>query len=355
MNSACTCGLRVFHLTLHGGRRGTLIVCVFRVSADLVSKFDLRGASIVGQVSSSMWISSEGRTTYIYVKKNWRECKAYHRRWLRHYLFETSTASSTAPLSSPSFTSKCVDGQAEEVAVCRLQSTIQRAFSILLERQEELWRSTEEDEDAGGDRHAEGGGGDAVTSSTKNGSVGSDRETGRRAVDAPCVSPPRSASPPSSLRMATGQLSTVATPRARARSSGSAADLRHTEGEAERTGGRRRSLSRRSSQNSVGRRRPHSSVVNQSQRQIQIQQLYIQSLLRCCRHPGVLSSSLRLQQPLWEGEQASLDTGNEMVEKEVRKRGRTSNTQTADESEEANQLREAIKHFRSCYVRMSRW
>ncbi|PHJ25338.1 hypothetical protein CSUI_000797 [Cystoisospora suis] len=316
---------------------------------DLISKFDLRGASIVGHVSSNMWISSEGRTTYIYVKKNWRECKAYHRRWLLHYLFKTFPSSSfslhSSPLSSAS-KAKCVNArqqvEEEEAAVCRLQSTIQRAFSILLERQEQMWNSTEDEDES----EVLSRGACDTSQNIPNNRTDSSKETGRRELTSSS-----SFSPPSPPFMAS------ATPRTTERNSCGSSRL-PTEGEGERTGrGRRNSSHRRPSQSSVSRRR--SSVVNQTQRQIQIQQLYIQTLLQCCRHPGVLSPCLHLQQPLWEGEQASLEESDETVIKEVAKNEKkTSNSEDVDErwdGDEEDQLREAVRHFRSCYVRMSRW
>lgn len=53
---------------------------------DLISRFDLKGAEIRHQISSSMWVSSEGRTAYVYVKTDWKERQQRHRRWLREQI-----------------------------------------------------------------------------------------------------------------------------------------------------------------------------------------------------------------------------------------------------------------------------
>ncbi|CDJ32981.1 uncharacterized protein EMH_0049910 [Eimeria mitis] len=53
---------------------------------DLISRFDLKGAEIKHQISSSMWVSSEGRTAYVYVKTDWKERQQRHRRWLREHI-----------------------------------------------------------------------------------------------------------------------------------------------------------------------------------------------------------------------------------------------------------------------------
>ncbi|PFH33784.1 hypothetical protein BESB_080000 [Besnoitia besnoiti] len=116
--------------------------------SDLISKFDLGGASLVGQVSSSMWVSSEGRTTYIYVKNNWRACKAYHRRWLRRFLFSHSACGPVAGprrLAGSSLASTVVVRADEEqqLASKKLQITTSEAFRLLFLRQEELWSEFE--------------------------------------------------------------------------------------------------------------------------------------------------------------------------------------------------------------------
>ncbi|KAL8275556.1 hypothetical protein Esti_000507 [Eimeria stiedai] len=51
-------------------------------NADLISRFDLKGTEIKCQISSSMWVSSEGRTAYVYVKNDWKQRQQMHRRWL---------------------------------------------------------------------------------------------------------------------------------------------------------------------------------------------------------------------------------------------------------------------------------
>ncbi|KAL8429365.1 hypothetical protein Efla_001203 [Eimeria flavescens] len=51
---------------------------------DLISRFDLKGAEIKAQISSNMWVSSEGRTAYVYVKTDWKERQQRHRQWLRN-------------------------------------------------------------------------------------------------------------------------------------------------------------------------------------------------------------------------------------------------------------------------------
>ncbi|CDI87490.1 hypothetical protein, conserved [Eimeria praecox] len=53
---------------------------------DLISRFDLKGAEIRHQISSNMWVSSEGRTAYVYVKTDWKERQLRHRRWLREQI-----------------------------------------------------------------------------------------------------------------------------------------------------------------------------------------------------------------------------------------------------------------------------
>ncbi|CDJ50107.1 hypothetical protein, conserved [Eimeria brunetti] len=53
---------------------------------DLISRFDLKGAEIRHHISSNMWVSSEGRTAYVYVKTDWKERQQRHRRWLRKHI-----------------------------------------------------------------------------------------------------------------------------------------------------------------------------------------------------------------------------------------------------------------------------
>lgn len=56
------------------------------VWSDLITRFDLRGASLVEQISSSMYVSSEGRTAYVYVKDDWPQRREKHRKWLESLL-----------------------------------------------------------------------------------------------------------------------------------------------------------------------------------------------------------------------------------------------------------------------------
>ncbi|KAL8455919.1 hypothetical protein Emag_000293 [Eimeria magna] len=56
--------------------------------ADLISRFDLKGADIKCQISSNMWVSSEGRTAYVYVKTDWKQRQQMHRRWLSENILQ---------------------------------------------------------------------------------------------------------------------------------------------------------------------------------------------------------------------------------------------------------------------------
>lgn len=57
--------------------------CAAGMFTDLITRFDLKGAEIKHQISSNMWVSSEGRTAYVYVKTDWQERQKLHRKWLR--------------------------------------------------------------------------------------------------------------------------------------------------------------------------------------------------------------------------------------------------------------------------------
>ncbi|CBZ50067.1 conserved hypothetical protein [Neospora caninum Liverpool] len=267
--------------------------------SDLISKFDLKGASLVGQVSSSMWVSSEGRTTYIYVKDNWRECKAYHRRWLCRFLlsnedFSSKTSRGGAALSQtrrdaqPSAAPANVQ-EAQDLAAKVLQMTIAATFRALCVQQEAIWSEMENRDQT----------------------------------------PPRSASPlkaepdcGSSLR----SLSPLS-PSSETKSRG-------------------RSTSRR-----------RASSVSGASKHLQLQTLQLQAAIQCCAEDK-LPPCLRVGGPVWATEQEDLDAGSDPSATEIGGMPpvdtEEANLET-EETREAEFLRRAVNTFKASFVRLSKW
>ncbi|EPT32038.1 hypothetical protein TGME49_222030 [Toxoplasma gondii ME49] len=262
--------------------------------SDLISKFELKGASLVGQVSSSMWVSSEGRTTYIYVKDDWRTCKAYHRRWLSQFLFSSSVSSKTptgeagAPgVSKPEASGAAVGFQEEQnLAAKVLQMTAAETFRLLCVQQEAMW-----DEFENRDR-----------------------------------TPSRSRCPLQAQRECDASLRSPSSP-----------------SPASETRSRGRSTSRR-----------RASSVSGASRHLQLQTLQLQAASHCCAEDR-LPDCLRVHGRIWATEQDLEEKEPRDVERrEAVPRDTKGEFSTSEENEE-KLLRHAVKTFRASFVRMSKW